>query len=619
MKKLRLILISSILIILSSLILAGVYVTLAQDSKSDGVQFVIGMSQANLTEPWRIAMNKEIIEEAKKYDNIKIIYRDAGGDTDKQKKDINELVSDGIDLLIVSINDSEKLTPLVSEVYKTKPVIVLDRAVEGYDYSLYIGPDNESIGKQAGNLLSDLIGDKQGNVMEVQGLLDSPPVIERSNGFREAIKDKQNIKITRTIISEWQRDEAEDQITAALREDNHIDAIFAHNDYMALGAYRATSKLGLNNIKIIGVDGLDGTNGGLDLVSKGIIQGTFTCTTGGKEAVDYAIDLLNKKADIPKKIILRSDEVTKVNIKDYLAAKVKKPVGSNKKIVLGYAQLNAESMWRSANEKSIKDAAKDAGIDLVFLENGSTQEDQKKLIRELIKRKVDIIAFSPFVRTGWGDVLKEAKTAGIPVIISDRTVDSDDSFWVSNIGSDFYEEGRRAARQLIALRGKTDTKILEIRGNLDSTPTIDREGGFSEVIKASPNYKIVDTPVGNFGFDGGKQAMKDYLNLHGKGVDVVFAQNDDMALGAIQAIKDFGLTPGKDITVIGIDGIKAALKAIKSGDMYCTIECNPLLGTQLVNTAEQIMKGIEVPVKIVNAENIFTDSVSYDEIEKRQY
>ena len=128
--------------------------------KSEGVEFVIGMSQANLTEPWRISMNEEIIEEAKKYKNIKIVYKDAGGDTDKQKKDINELVSAGVDLLIVSINDSKKLTPLVSEVYKTMPVIVLDRAVEGYDYSLYIGPDNEKIGIQAGNLVVDLIGRK---------------------------------------------------------------------------------------------------------------------------------------------------------------------------------------------------------------------------------------------------------------------------------------------------------------------------------------------------------------------------------------------------------------------------------------------------------------------------
>ena len=296
--------------------------------KSEGVEFVIGMSQANLTEPWRISMNNEIIEEAKKYKNIKIVYKDAGGDTDKQKKDINELVSDGVDLLIVSINDSKKLTPIVRQVYKSMPVIVLDRAVEGYDYSLYIGPDNEKIGIQVGNFVVNLIGKSEGKVMEVQGVLDSSPVIARSNGFREVLKKHNNIVVSKTIVSNWQRDEAEDKVTEALKEDKNINVIFAHNDYMALGAYKAAFKLGLNNIKIIGVDGLTGENSGLDLVSKGMIKGTFTCKTGGAEAVDYAMDILNKKGDIPKKILLKSDKITIANVDEYLNNKSKKLVNN---------------------------------------------------------------------------------------------------------------------------------------------------------------------------------------------------------------------------------------------------------------------------------------------------
>lgn len=595
-----------------------IVLTINNHNKSEGVEFVIGMSQANLIEPWRIAMNQEIIQESKKYNNIKIIYRDAGGDSDKQKRDINELINDGSDLLIVSISDSQKLTPLISDIYKSKPIIVLDRAVEGYDYTLYIGPDNESIGRQAGNLACDLIGNKKGNIMEVQGLLGSPPVVERSNGFRQVIKEFSNIKISSTIIGEWQRDEAEDKILQALKEDSNINVIFAHNDYMALGAYRAVHSLGLQNIKIIGVDGLTGENGGLDLVSKKIIQGTFTYTTGGKEAVDYAEDILNKKGDIPKKIILRSDKVTSENVNDYLKAKAVKKI-DNKKIVLGYAQLKSESNWRTANEESIKEAAKKSGIDLVFLEAGTTQLDQKKLIRELIKKKVDIIAFSPFVVNGWDDVLEEAKNAKIPVIICDRTVNSDNSLWISNIGSDFYEEGRRAAKQLVALYGEKETKILELRGNLDATPTIDRENGFNEIIGDLSNYKIVNSPIGNFSFSGGKSAMENYLKLEGRGINVVYAQNDDMALGAIQAIKDYGLKPGKDVTVIGIDATKEALKAVKKGEMYCTIECNPLLGPQLMKAVNQVVKGIEVPVRIVNAEDIFTKALSDKIINNRKY
>jgi ABC-type sugar transport system substrate-binding protein len=607
-----------IFILILIILISAITIKLLSTKKSEGVEFVIGMSQANLTEPWRISMNGEIIEEAKKYKNIKIVYKDAGGDADKQKKDINELVSAGVDLLIVSINDSKKLTPLVSEVYKSIPVIVLDRAVEGYDYSLYIGPDNEKIGIQAGNLVLDLIGEKQGKVIEVQGVLNSSPVIARSNGFRAVLKNHPNVEISKTIVSEWQRDEAEDKVTEALQADKDIDVIFAHNDYMALGAYKAVYKLGLKNIKIIGVDGLTGENDGLDLVSKGILRGTFTCKTGGKEAVNYAMEILNKKGNIPKKTILKSDKITTANVSEYLNNKSKNLV-DNKEITLGYAQLISESRWRDADAKSIKTAAIHAGINLDFREEGYTQEDQKRLIRELIKKKVDIIAFSPFVKSGWDDVLKEAKAAGIPVILSDRSVDSDDSLWDCNIGSDFFEEGRRAARLLLECFKDKEVNIFELKGTIGSAPEIERKAGFNEVIKDYHNYKIVAADTGNFNFNDGKEVMKKYLSTKGKKINVVYAHNDDMALGAIEAIKEAGFIPGKDIIVIGIDGTRQALMSIIKGDMYCTIECNPLLGPQLMKTAKQIMKGVEVPVKIVNAEDIFTKMNASKEVNNRQY
>ncbi|MCB2307902.1 substrate-binding domain-containing protein [Clostridium estertheticum] len=603
-----------VLIIASSVII----IKLICIKKSGGVEFVIGMSQANLTEPWRISMNDEIIEASKKYKNIKIVYKDAGGDTDKQKKDINELVDDGVDLLIVSINDSNKLTPLVRQVYKSMPVIVLDRAVEGYDYSLYIGPDNEKIGTQAGNFVINLIGQGKGKVIEVQGALDSSPVISRSNGFRSVLKDHKNIEISNTIVCNWQRDEAEDKVTQALQGDKDVNVIFAHNDYMALGAYKAVYKLGLKNIKIIGVDGLTGENSGLDLVSKGILSGTFTCKTGGSEAVNYAIDILNKRSDIPKKIILKSDKITVGNVNQYLNNKSKNLV-DNKNIVLGYAQLMSESRWRDANAKSIKDAANDASINLDFREEGYTQKDQKQLIRELIKKRVDIIAFSPFVKTGWDDVLFEAKNAGIPVILCDRSVDSDDSLWTCNIGSDFQEEGRRAARLLIEHFKDKEANIFELKGNIGSAPEIERELGFNEVIKDHHNYKIVAEGTGNFNLDEGKEVMKKFINSKNKKINMVFALNDDMALGAIDAIKEAGLVPGKDIIVIGIDATKQALRSIKKGEMYSTVECNPLLGPQLMKMARLIMSGEEVPLKIVNAEDVFTKINSAKEFKNRKY
>lgn len=287
-----------------------------EESRNSSKKFVIGMSQANLYEPWRLHMNNEISDEADKYDNIKIIFKDAGGDAEKQKSDIDDLINFGVDLLIVSINDSKELTPAVKEAYNHVPVIVLDRAVEGYDYTLYIGSDTESIGEKAGELVAEIADGRNINVVEIQGALNSSPDEQITKGFKSIINKYRNISIDRTIIANWQKNESQDKVQSLLNDDKNIDVIFAHSDYMALGAYYALKENGnQDDIRIIGVDGLEGREGGINLVRKGVLEGTFKCETGGKEAVQYAIKILNKEEDIPKKILLECDEITSDTLK----------------------------------------------------------------------------------------------------------------------------------------------------------------------------------------------------------------------------------------------------------------------------------------------------------------
>ncbi len=294
----------------------GVAIYFYKTSYDENDIFIIGMSQSNLYEPWRIDMNKEVEEEAKKHSNVKIIYKDAGGDVEKQKKDIQDLINFGSDLLIVSINDSKQLTGVVKNAYESIPVIILDRAVEGYDYTLYIGSDTKSIGVQAGELVAELAGNNNVKVIEVQGMLNSSSDEEITSEFKDSISKYKNITIDRTIVANWQKNEAQDKIEAILKEDTDIDIIFAHSDYMALGAYYAKIGTKSNNVKIIGIDGLEGREGGIELVKNGILQGTFTCETGGKEAVEYALKILNKKEEIPKKVILECNKITKESLKN---------------------------------------------------------------------------------------------------------------------------------------------------------------------------------------------------------------------------------------------------------------------------------------------------------------
>jgi simple sugar transport system substrate-binding protein len=589
--------------------------------QNDGYQFVIGMSQANLNDPWRIAMNEEISKEAQRYSNIKVVFRDAGGNTDKQADDIRELCNNGIDLLIVSMDDSQKLTSLVSRVYQKMPVIVLDRAVEGYDYTMYIGNDNRSIGQQAGALVCKLLGAGKEDMIEIQGSLDDATTVERSEGFHDVLSRHPNVSVERTLICNWKLDDARSDVTEILREyGKKIKLIFADSDYMALGAYQAAHAMGLSPI-IIGIDGLDGKNGGLSLVKSGILKATFTCSTGGREAVDYAVKILNGDKNIPKKIILRSTMITGGNGNP---VPTQKPAGEIvKKIVVGYAQLESESKWRDANGLSIRQAAEEADIDLIFLQSGTTQRDQIGMIRQLIRRKVDVIAFSPLVQSGWDEVLTEAKNANIPVVICDRSVNSGESLWRCNIGSDFTEEARRVGRQIVQYCTENarnrKVHVLQIMGTKGSSPELDRDKGLREILGTDKNIDCTNSSYCDFTYKSGKKEMERCLREYGKKFTLVYAQNDDMALGAIDAIKEYGMTPGKDIAVFGTDGTRQALLAVRCGEMYNTVECNPLLGPQLMTTVKKIVNRESVPLRIINSETLFSRDISFLTIFGRAY
>ena len=292
------------------------------------------------------------------------------------------------------------------------------------------------------------------------------------------------------------------------------------------------------------------------------------------------------------------------------------------KITLGFAQVGAESEWRTANTESVKSAAKEAGIDLKFSDAQQKQENQIKAIRAFIAQKVDVIAFSPVVESGWGTVLQEAKAAKIPVILSDRAVnEKDDSLWVSFMGSDFVEEGRRAGRWLVEnSKGKTgDINIVELQGTVGSAPAIDRKKGFADVVGSDPRIKIIRSQTGDFTLAKGKEVMEAFLKAEGKNINVLYAHNDDMALGAIQAIEEAGLKPGVDIVVISIDGTKGAFEAMAAGKQNVVVECNPLLGPQLMQAAKDVVAGKALPKRILTNETVYTQAQAAAALPSRKY
>ncbi|MEV5028812.1 substrate-binding domain-containing protein [Paenibacillus sp. LPE1-1-1.1] len=589
-----------------------------------GYKYLIGVSQPNLSEPWRVAMNEEIEQEVGKHGDMRVIFTDAAQSSDQQAQDVKKLMGYGIDLLIISLDDPVALTPTVSSVYKDIPVIVLGRGVAGYDYTLYVGTDDEMIGRKAGEFARETLGASGGKIVEMQGLAGSPTVEERSKGFRDAIQDSK-LSIVQTMNGDWQRDLSEDLLVSWLKENHDVDLIFAQNEAMALGAYRALQKLNMNHVNIIGIDGVNSENGSLQLVSKNKLTGTFTSPPGGKEAIQYAIDILNKEKGIPKKIILRSQKITDPSTLNSESSNSPSPAPSpdqtDAPLVVGFAQVGMESGWRIAHTKSVIDAAKEAGVELLYENAEQSQDKQIELIRRFIKQKVDVIAFSPKTETGWDEVLKEAKEAGIPVILSDREVNvSDDTLWTAYIGSDFREEGRRAARWLIQQAEEGESyPIVELQGTQHSAPAVGRKQGFREVIQTDKTFMMLESLQGDFTKKQGKELMAAALERQGSKIKVVYSHNDDMALGAIEAIEDFGLRPGKDIIIISVDATKSALKALSIGKLSFAVECNALLGPQLMKAVKDLSEGKELPMKIITSEGVFTQESAKTALASREY
>ncbi len=295
------------------------------------------------------------------------------------------------------------------------------------------------------------------------------------------------------------------------------------------------------------------------------------------------------------------------------AAETKKP------LKVGFAQTGAESDWRTANSESMKSEAAKRGVDFKFSDGQGKQENQIRAVRSFIAQGVDVILLSPLVETGWEPVLREAKKAKIPVILSDRSIQtSDDSLYVTFVGSDFYEEGRMAADWLGKFTGGKGN-IVELQGTPGSAPANERRKSFGDALKKYPGLTIIDSQSGNFEMSGGKQVMEAFLKKHGRNFSIVYAHNDSMAHGAVQAIEEAGLKPGKDITIVCIDALRPAVQAVVDGKINCVVECNPLFGPVVFDTAAKILAGEKVPKKILNKDELIDATNAAKLLPTRKY
>ncbi len=303
-----------------------------------------------------------------------------------------------------------------------------------------------------------------------------------------------------------------------------------------------------------------------------------------------------------------------------LAALISAAVAADK-LVIGFAQVGSESGWRAAETKVAKADAAKAGVDLRISDAQQKQENEIKAIRAFIAQGVDAIFLAPVVATGWDPVLKEAKEAHIPVVLLDRAIDTkDQSLYLTAVTSDTVAEGRTAGEWLIkAVNGKP-CNVVELQGTVGSSPAINRKKGFDEAIAKAPNIKIVRSQTGDFTRAKGKEVMESFLKAEGgKNICAVYAHNDDMQIGAIQAIKEAGLRPGKDILLVSIDGVPDLFKAMADGEANATVELDPNMAGPAIEAVKAYKANGTLPPKWIRTPSkLYTPDTAAAEYTRRK-
>jgi len=274
-------------------------------------------------------------------------------------------------------------------------------------------------------------------------------------------------------------------------------------------------------------------------------------------------------------------------------------------LTVGFSQIGSESGWRAAETTVTQNQAKERGIDLKFADAQQKQENQIKAVRGFIAQGVDAILIAPVVATGWDDVLKEAKEADIPVILLDRQIEAPDSLYLTAVTSDQVHEGKVAGDWLVKDVGAKPCKVVELQGTTGSSPAINRKKGFEQAIAGHANITIARSQTGDFTRTKGKEVMESFIKAEGGGKDIcaVYAHNDDMAVGAIQAIKEAGLKPGTDIKVVSIDAVPDIFLAMAAGEANATVELTPNMAGPAFDALEAYLKDKKAPAKWIQTES----------------
>lgn len=555
------------------------------------VRFLIGVSQANLSEPWRISMTDEIQRQASLHPELRVIVADASDSLGKQIEDVETFEGLGVDLMIISPLESEALTPTVARVYQKMPVIVVNRSVANDDYTLFIGPDNARIGQEAGRFVAKTLQNSGGEVLEILGRSASPPTLERAEGFRREIAKNPLIRLQSPVLANWLRDAAEDSVADRLGVDGPAKVVFAHNDAMAYGAWLAAEKLGVaKKITFLGVDGLPGPRGGLELLRSGILDGTFLSPSGGREAVEFALSLLRHEGEQPKEVILGTKFLTRA---DLVTAPLVRRTASPPAIA--FLPSSGDDAWRRGLRESVEKSLGSGGWSLTVLSeaDGSVPSGFDAVV-------VDAADQGPRDRQRRQAVEALARAHGQPLFrVGPQPPQGDDSGWVLALGPDPTKEGLRVARWFVE---KGVHRVLEVTGSRQEAGTEERSEGLAHGLAERGGIQVEE----RLETDGSRQGARDAVArvvAEGLAFDAVFAHSDELALGAADALGP----RGSDRVIVALGGGTEALRALKEGTLKAVIRSPNDLGPLLRGDLVRYWENPGVSRRLVTSHDVITD------------
>lgn len=543
------------------------YMTFNQFNQLDNyenVEFLIGMSHPNLTDDWQIIVHEEMEERTKDLKNIKMIYSNAGSSSYKQIRDIQKLMDYGIDLLIVTINEANVLGPIIDDIVKEIPVIVLDKDIGSYDYTIFIGSDYYNIGKQAAKRIEEIGGNRDLRIVTMNGPVEEPTVAEMNKGFVDALSDRSNIEVVESVYCNWLRTEAENEFKAIVEKDVKFDIVFAQNNILALGIRNVLTEYNMD-IPIVTVSKFMNENS-MTNIEIGDIDTILYTPVGGKEAIDYALEILEMNEEnprIPKRIIMKSFPVTRENKEVYTDRNRREEV-----LNIGYIETDLfdESDLKNYLESTLEykgQLDEEINVNIQYydidagLSGNKKDQLQKAYFTELLDQEMDIIFLKVENNIGWENLIIEASLKDIYVICLGNMMNFENDH-IIYIGPDYTDQGNKLAGYLINdIYGRYyDIGILEITGNPNAGLSVEKSKSIRSQISGYSRINIIDSIEGYFGSSSERdineisqlsQNIVESLMKYPNYINVIYLQDDKYIESVKQAIEEVG---SEDMVII---------------------------------------------------------------------